>query len=344
MIMRFVVEPEALKEIVDSGQWAVFLGNLEQFWPSHGVLILPSDADRIWRESGLDANRLAEWRKFILRDMYRKTLLGRNSAGIEWNRVESWKSLEDYNGQFDLALLQETRAAYFDLYGDDRFCAHDPQGETPVEITRGYHILYSCGFKAVQDLANKSVPRHESPDQVWEIRFRPHAMHSTSVAVIDRFAVREGRQGLRVFLRKIATEGWQYEKVPQIVEVYSSYKDFRGSGIDTAAHIKSALEGFGQQLLEDLDSNLPDIRITIKLMAERDMKHDRWIRFDHNIFELSNGLAVLESGRSEALGFSVNKQDSERADEESRLRALSRQRAPDNTEFFSVLSQPPRRT
>ena len=251
-----------------------------------------------------------------MRDTYRKSLLTKNFTGVDWAKVLTWDSLEEYKWQFDLALLQETRAACFNLLDEDDHCKHDPQDKIPIEIARGHHILFTCKVMEIEDLAKKSVPKEEQPEQVWEKRLRKHAMHSTSVAVVDKFAI-DDWQGLRFFLQKLVTDGWQSDKTLQTVDIYSTYTTFNGKGAGSPAAIKSELKAEATQLTKELGAGIPNVRINVNLLHRDNVPHDRWLRFGENIIELGKGLATLESDRKEGLSFQLKGRDLGREDEES---------------------------
>ena len=342
MILRFLIEPESLKEVVDKGEWPTFLQYLAHFWPSHGLLVMPPDFASNLKESGLDATSLGEWQTFIMRDSYRKSTDKEILSGFEWVNVQSWESLSGYKATFDLALLQETRAACFNLLNGDEFCKHDPLGQIPIELARCNHILLTCRVKELERLAESAIPREETPDEIWNKRFRAYAMHSTSVAILDKYAVRDNQKGWQFLLRKLVEEGWQSYNSLQNVEIYSTYRDFQGPNTDSAPQIKSSIEAYGNSLLKEFGSAIPGVKITVKLLAEQDMKHDRWIRFDSNIVELSSGLSIFESNRTQAYGFQAKTIDTEREKEEERLRYLCTKRPPDNTSLLCVYAHPQR--
>ena len=316
----------------------MFFRDLERFWPSHGLLVIPSNFDDNLETAGLDGDRIGQLRTFLMREGHRKIALN-DVAEFDWTNILSWATLQEYSSQFDLALLQETRAAYFDLVSDDQFCIHDPQNIVPIEVTRGYHGLYTCCVKEIEDLEKRSIPKEEPPDQVWRKRFRGHAMHSTSVAVIDKYAVRRDFKGLRLFLKKLVTDGWQSAKNVQTVDIYSTYRAFSGSGPESSLTIKSALEEYGRQLSRELGSRLPKVHATVKLLREKDMEHDRWIRFDSNVIELSSGLSALESERRQAYGFVINDGDDARFSEEVHLRSICKARTQNDAVFLRILLQ-----
>ena len=168
MILRFIIEPAALREVVDKGEWPTFLQYLDRFWPSHGLLVMPPDFDSSLKESGLDATSLGEWQTFVLRESHRKSMDKQILSEFEWVNVQSWDSLSDFKDALDLALLQETRAACFNLLNGDEFCKHDPLGKIPIELARCNHILLTCRIKELEGLAKNAVPKEETPDEVWE--------------------------------------------------------------------------------------------------------------------------------------------------------------------------------
>ena len=341
MILQFIVEPELLKDVADRGNWTTFVDSLERFWPSHGVLIMPPDFENTFNQSGLDSHRLSEWKKFVTHDAHRKSHLTTEFAGFTWARLESWDDLDRYDSHIDLALLQDVRAALFGLVEDDIPCVHDPRQKVPIDIARGHHVLSACKVREVEDRAMKAVTPFESPEQVWQERFRRHAKHSTSVAVVDKFAI-EDWTGLRLFLEKLVTDGWQSEVKTQTVDVYTTYQHFNGQGQGNPSSIKSKIEAEAARLSNELNFQVPNVRINVNLLHPADVPHDRWIRFDKNILELGKGLATLEANRNQAFSFQLKKEDIGRQQQEMRLKSLCRNERASGPTFLNVSSYPRR--
>ncbi len=343
MLLRFVVEPEALKDLAHSGNWDSFLGGLELFWPAHGIFIMPEDFDGILDQSGLDSHRISQWRQFMLAGQ--KRTFPHNTRGIDWAEKQSWHDLEEVNGQFDLALLQQTTVARFRSSNDTEYCAHDPKNQVLIEITRGDHILYTCRSRRVQDLGSKSVTPEEPPRQVWEERLRDHAKHSTSVLLVDIYAARNWG-GLRLFLEKLVTDGRKPGEDLQTVHIYSTYESFSGMGNNTAANVKNSINDGVRQLRKEFRSAVPNLEVQVHLFHTSNFPNDRWMRFDDNVIELGHGLEVLEPGRSQAFSFSLSARDEGRQTQEARLRSICKMHKNDDaisygTFKLSVCTRPP---
>ena len=341
MILQFAIEPEVLKDVADRGTWASFVDGLEQFWPSHGVLVMPSDFDKTFNQSGLDSHRLSEWKKLVTHEAHRKSYSPKEFVGFDWATVESWKDLKPCDNKIDLALLQDVRAAVFGLIEDDVPCLHDPRQEVLVEIARGHHLSSTCRVQDLRELATKVVGPIGNPDQIWEQRLRKHAMHSTSVAVVDKFAI-ENRQGLHLLLEKLVTDGWQSGAKTQTVDVYSSYKQFHGQGPGSPSSIRSELEAEAVRISNKLNSQVLNVQVNVNLLHQADVPHDRWIRFDKNIIELGKGLEILEANRKQAFSFQLKREDAEREKQESYLRSLCKNKRDSGPPYLCVSAYPPR--
>ena len=276
----------------------------------------------------------------------RKRTLPHKNQGVNWTAKQSWSDLNEFNGQFDLALLQQTNAARFRSPSDTEYCAHDPGSQVTIEITRGDHIMYTCQSRMVQDLARKTVTSEETPSQVWEERLRNHIKHSTSVLLVDIYAVRRW-EGMRFFLEKLVTDGRQPGEALQTVHIYSTYSAFSGPGQRTAANVKNLIKDGVRRLSKNFGSTVPNLEVHVHLFEERDFPNDRWLRLDDNVIGLGHGLEVLEPGRSQAFDFNLTAQDRGRQIQEANLYSICkmhRDDAPFSYGSFSltVCTRPPR--
>ena len=341
MILQFIIEPESLKDVSDRGDWRMFIDSLERLWPSHGVLIMTPDFDESLKQSGLEDHRVSEWKLFIMREAHRKRFVTRGFDGVNWNTLQTWDDLKAYNGHFDLALFQEVRAALFGLLDDDVPCLHDPRSEAQIEIARARHVLFTCQVKEAESMAKRSVTPTQTPDEVWEQRFRKHAIHSTSIAVVDKFAINDWR-GLRCFLEKLVTDGWQSDKTMQTVDIYCAYQHFSGQGPGRPRFIRANLQAEATRLSTELGSQLPKVQIKFHLLHPGNLPHDRWIRFDNNIVELGNGLETLDPNRNQVFSFQLKEKDQERHGQERKIKSFCRSQKDGDDIFLSVFSHPPR--
>lgn len=335
MLLQFVIEPAALGELVHRGNWGTFLASLESFWHSHGVLVMPDDFDEHLDRSGLDRYRISQWRTFIKDGP--KRVLPKNDHGVDWVEAVSWDDLKEHIGEFELALLQQTHAGRFGLVDENEHCTHDPSGHVPIEITRGEHILFTCQSKKMQNLGRSAVAPEETPQQVWAERLRSHVKHSTSVLLVDIYAALRW-EGLQLFLEKLVFDGRQPGQQLQSVHVYSAYRNFRGTGPESAAGIKAELRNEAKRLGAGLGSTVPSLDVQIHLFHQDDLPNDRWLRLDDNIIDLGHGLEVLESNRSQAFGFHLSVDDYGRQRQETGLQSFCRNHRDDEAITYGSLS------
>ena len=335
MLLRFVIEPSTLEDLVLTGGWDTFLGSLQWFWPTHGVLVMPEDFDDVLDRSGLDSHSISQWRTFCMGGA--KRTLVQNNSGIDWSEIASWHDLEVVNGQFEMALLRQANVARFRSPSDSEYCAHDPGGQVDIEITRGDHVLFTCQARKVQDLGSKAVTHEETPSQVWEERLRNHVRHSTNILVVDIYAARRW-DGLRFFLEKVVKDGRQSGDILQTVHIYSSYGTFHGSGSYSASSLKQRLRQGVKQMSKGFGSLSPKLRVQIHLFHENDLPNDRWLRFDDNIIELGHGLEMLEPKRSQAFSFKLSGGDPGRLQQEAGLKSLCKNHKDDDAVSYGSFS------
>ena len=337
MILRFVIEPEMFKDLENRGDWPVFLQALDRFWRPHGVWIIPNNFDQELAASGLAGGRISEWKRFVTHEGFRKQPFRNKPGDFNWASVQAWADLSVHTTAFDLALLQEARAAVLDLVDDSEFCKHDPAGHVPIEIARGRHVLFTCKVEEINDLAKNAVPLTDTPDQIWETRFRTHVRCSSSVMIVDKYAARKNNRRSFVFvLNKLMTDGWQDTTRTQTVNIYSTYSWRAGRPLQDPAVIKSDITQWANAFTASLNAPLPNVQINIHLLAEPDVKHDRWIRAGKNIIELGKGLAVFEHNRQESLGFLLKPEDKERDRAESSLASICKSQTQGGGKFVNV--------
>ena len=311
MLLQFSIEPEAFKDFVDreTAEWRVAISDFMKFWRSHGIFVLPSDFDPA--VSGLSGQRLSDFKALFLNDSpqkYRRRKISTQESP-DWGNVQSWADLRQYIGQIDLALLERTRAECLDL-DDQSVCAHykgDPA--IPIEVGRWHLVNDTCEVRSLADLATASVGPNETPQEVWEKRFRKYARHSKTVVAVDSYAARErNHESLTTFLTGLIGDGWQSDNGFQHVKIFSTYDNPRRPNHnpnDSFLEITRRLENEAERL--------PSPPLGVKLQInvyllpdEPDLReHVRWLRFDANIIEIDIGLEILGINRTRPVSFQL---------------------------------------
>ena len=317
MLLEFVVEPEAFGAGSDreTVEWRELLNRFLSFWNTHGVLLMPHNFDP--ETSGLNGQRLNDFKSLILqgstKKFRRRTIT--SDQFPDWNKVQSWDDLKQYEDKFELAFLEQVRAFYLGL-DDNLPCVHeDMQSPQPIEIGRWNLIDPICGVKRLINFGKMPVLPKDSPAQIWNERFHRYSIHSDTVVAVDLYAVRERNQeSLLTFLTSVLTNGWQSIANYQHIKLFSTYDNPDHSNFKSVDSFENT-EARLNSLMEDLSQvvGTPKILIDIFLLPDKQnlRSHKRWIRFNYNYIELENGLEIFKAARHYSHSFQLKDADND---------------------------------
>ena len=275
MLVKFVIEPEAIDNSTTPAHIRRLLGKWERF----GVLVYPARGDAVIRDTLRRLSPAAKkcWMVTLgkvaksHRNYYR--WLTRDARTWEWWNLRTADAMARGVGQFEVALLDESRATILDI----------PDGESKsfaeVEGIRLWDVDVSRQFARSEEMSTESIRLGAQIEDVWEQRFQRLAAYSKDVVVVDQYALQQGQIGgtLRL-LRLLDRDSDQCD-----VTVYSAGDD--------VAHIERVVRQQATQL------GAGGIRcIQVKLFQGNGFRiyaHDRHVRFDSSVFRIGRGTRVF---------------------------------------------------
>ena len=188
MLVQFAIENGAVN---DSATPAHIVRLLDR-WERFGILVYPRRGD-----SAL-ANKIASlapaprkywksaWEKVIKNNGNSYRWLPPDGTALEWGRIDSSDALSTFVDEFEVAVLEETRAAVLEIPdGESRYCGQ-------VEALRLWDIDMSATFSLSEELSRETIGIGEFINDVWNRRFRKMAAFAREVAIVDQYAARDG--------------------------------------------------------------------------------------------------------------------------------------------------------
>jgi len=284
MLVRFALDPDAVLSASDGEH-----KRLSREWPQYGVLIynaptfegselasvvenLPQAARTLWKQ--------------ILRRAWlcpsREPWLG--VLGLDDNP----QALSAVEKDLDLLCLEETRLEIL------REELH--RGAPSVELGDLREIDNTTAFERAHELAQKRTGGM-TVQKLWQERFALPASLSRNITIVDRFALADGEgiNGLEAFLVLLDGSG---KKVN--VTLYSSYGDekLKLSEHEAQDRVENIRKRLARGGVGDIKLFLTDSR------RFGYVEHDRFLKFDHLVFEIGSGMAVFNGPKVKQSTFS----------------------------------------
>ena len=286
MLVKFALELDA----IDDSTTRAYSRRLIRGWELFGVLVYPSPSDIKERTENVrlvpaaKALWKATWKqakKYPRRYRYSPPYDG---SGFAFSDIQEPGDLARHH-EFEVAVLEETRALELAI----------PEGEGKlfgeVEGVRLCDIDESQKFQRSSQLSQELVRIDKSVKVLWQERFQRFAEHSQNVVIFDRFAVRDdGNQNIQG-LFKLLDFLDKYANGCEIV-IYSSLATATPNSIKAEVDsIKTKLES----KIDGLNSN--GIKsVEVHLFHDDTFRrpgHDRYIRFNDNIFSIGIGVELF---------------------------------------------------
>ena len=322
LLVKFAIETDA----INNSATPAHIGRVLSLWERFGILVYPEPGDGALRETieKLEATPRKHWKsawaKIAKRNGkgYRYSSVTRET--LDWSGIDTGEALADCSDRFEVALLEETRAAVLDI----------PDGESKrygqVEGIRLWDIDVSKRFLDSESLSHKPISVGEATKDIWLQRFQRLATHCSQVVVVDRYAAHkaniDGILNLLTFLDRDARNCR--------VTVYSSI-DPSGAGEkfikDTIGAMVSKFSGHGVR------------SVSVFLFGSTDFSthaHDRHIRFDTSVIRIGRGIStfveptVIESTDVDLIILQPGQREKKETDLERFGNSIYRLRFPDN--------------
>ena len=280
MLVQFAIQNEAVN---DSASPAHIVRLLDR-WKRFGMLVYPRRGDPALAKviaALAPAPRkhwTLAWEKVFKNNGNSYRWIPYDGISIDWAQVDSSDALAAFESEFEVAILEDGRAADLGIPdGESRYSGQ-------VEGIRLWDVDVSANFSQSQSLSTTAISRGEPVGDVWTERFQRIAEFSREVIVVDQYATRDNNIGgvcrLLNFLDRDA-QGCS-------VTVYSSIDSFsKGAGF-TEGQIRSQVSTLNGKGIKS---------VQVHLYQEADFRkyaHDRHIRFDRSVFRIGRGLRIFE--------------------------------------------------
>ena len=284
MLVQFAIETEA----IDNSARPAHIKRLLDQWERFGILVYPRRGDPALANtiSGLapTARKLwkTTWAMVVKNNGNAYKWVRRHGPAFEWNKVDSPEALASAHHEFEVAVLEESRAAALEVPdGESRRCGK-------VEGIRLRDVDVSLEFSKSKTLSSASIDIGDTIQDIWSSRFRRFAAHSKQVVVVDPYAVRNNNlDGILRLLRLLDRDARRCR-----VTIYSCLGGKGGGAGRVERRIKAAAAGLGGRGVAS---------VGVRLFRVKDFKryaHDRHLRFDNGVFDIGRGMRVFEHRRT----------------------------------------------
>lgn len=300
MFARVALDPNVLLE--DPGHDRAIMRaahrELARMLMQHGVVI-QEDQGKLFRLIERMPQHLKSMWKNAYERIYREVAPAPLPLSI--GEIETEADLDMHWGtKAQVAIVERLRAIYLGVLDDDAY--HNTAGG--VEVVRFDIVRDSPTFRMLESLSSSQVPPNAQRNHVWRDRLHLLALNAEFVTICDRYAGKElvdtrNDSGLYWLLRKL--DGCRKTKI-HILTGAGSYYDI--------SRVKETLEGLATDFRQ---GGIREIKLTLapdKVFMRH--AHDRHIRFDHHVFNLSKGVFVFAKERADQ-GYLISRFDYESA-------------------------------
>ena len=280
MLVQFAIEAEAINDSATRAHAKQLVDSWERF----GILVYPRRGDTVIAKTIAKLAPVprkhwqSAWEK-VVKNNGRAFRYGSIDGFVfDWDGIDTPEALAASSNKFEVAILEETRAAVLEIPdGESRFYGQ-------VEGIRLWDIDISEKFSCSEKLSSTPIGIGECIRGVWEQRFQRLAAYSREIVVVDQYAVRHNNiEGIFRLLRFLDRDTKNCQ-----VTVYSS----PDSSVDAAQSIETQIRAeIGKFSGNGIGS------VEVHLFDESDFKkhaHDRHIRFDNNVVRIGRGLRIFE--------------------------------------------------
>ena len=298
MLVKFAIDPQSL--MGDSDTILTPLEDLIDQWEFFGILINFDDVDDALAAAQIDQNVRIAWGNVLMANEPSKAYPSeRYRTGHPDDSIDAqlWDALSEqsdeqsvarelatrHGGQdLELAVIEETVAYFMGVTNRNASsnlidaCG----GVEPIGLARAHR---ATKFQDAKQLSLKVISKDDEDaehDKLWEGRFQRLAAYSSEIVIVDQWALSDGDiDGFVKILRYIDQAAANNRLI-----LYSKPESERsGSPVDFSKEIP--------KLRERLNGAVTRLPIKVHLLEPHENFHDRYIRFDHNVFTTGNGLA-----------------------------------------------------
>ena len=297
MLVKFAIDPQSL--IGDADTILTPLEDLIDQWEFFGILVNFDDVDDALAAARIDQNIRIAWGDVLTANEPSKAYPSEryrtghpdDSLGVGlWDVLSKQPDAQSIarelaarrgGNDLELAVIEETVAYFMGVHHQNASlnlidaCG----GVEPIGLSRAHR---AAKFQDAKRLSLKVISKDGEDaehDRLWANRFQRLAAYSSKIVIVDQWALSDGNiDGFVKMLRYI--DKAVANNCPTLT-LYSKPESNR-DGIDFNKEIP--------KLREILDGAVTKLRIRVRLLDPYEDFHDRYIRFDHNVFTTSRGL------------------------------------------------------
>ena len=286
MLVKFSIDPNSLQK----RDMPFTFTSLIEKWHFHGVLV---NIDEIRaaihaNSSSFDPNIRDKLQGAIKQSSLRSTTVPKfrsSSLLSAGNNSVNWASLDDdisqlakWSDKFELAVVNDKLAGQLGI-------THEPISEDirhicgDVEPIRLDIADRSHAFANAHEISQAAIPEDSISRSIWDERFQRLAEYSSEIVIIDKYAVRSNNiAGVRAFIKHL-----DRDSVNCHLTIFSSLAQ------KNTNKAEQEIKRIRNDLLDS-----PPVRgikkITVHLLPNEEHPHDRYIRFNRNVFSTARGI------------------------------------------------------
>lgn len=295
MLVKFAIDPQSL--IGDADTILTPLEDLIDQWEFFGILVNFDDVDDALAAARIDQNVRIAWDDVLTANEPSKAYPSeryRTGHPDDYLDTGLWDGMSEQSDaqsiarelaarrgghDLELAVIEETVAYFMGVHHQNASpnlidaCG----GVEPIGLARSHR---ATKFQEAKGLSLRTIVSGMNHDRLWARRFQRLAAYSSEIVIIDQFALSDVNiNGFVKMLRYIDQSAANTR-----LTLYSKPESERGgSPVDFSKEIPN--------LRERLAGAAARLPIKVHLLNPQEDLHDRYIRFDHNVFTTGNGLA-----------------------------------------------------
>ena len=280
MLVQFALETEAVNNSGTPAQMSRLLDCWERFgilvYPRRGDAAIPNAISKL--EPAPRKYWQLTWEKVIKNNARSFRSVASDGAVFDWERIDTPDALAASANEFEVAVLEETRAVVLEI----------PDGESKcygqVEGMRLRDIDISERFSRSEALSSAPINIGDSITDVWNQRLQQLAAYSREVVVVDQYATRVNNiSGVLRLLRFLERDARHCQ-----VTIYSSHDTSGGGPKSVEALIRAETTRFSGNGIGS---------VSVYFIDQSDFgkyAHDRHLRFDNSVVRIGRGMRVFE--------------------------------------------------
>ena len=280
MLLQFAIETEAINKSATRAQIKRLVDNWERF----GILVYPRRWDtaiaciiaklppvprKYWQST---------WAEVVKNNGRTLRCVPSDGVVFDWKGIDTQDALDTASGEFDVAILEETRAVVLGIPDGESRCFGQVEGIRLSDIDISKKFSYS------ETLSSTPIGIGESISHIWSQRFQRLAAYSREIVVVDQYVARGSNvDGMLCLMRLLDRDATDCR-----LTVYSSLDQY-GKPECIEARIRATTAKFAGNGIG---------KVSVRLFDESDFKkyaHDRHIRFDNSVVRIGRGMRIFEN-------------------------------------------------